>query len=173
MSKKPLSAAQQSHDLVAQVGQCGFEKLQNIVGAGYVARPQPEIGDQPRFRHEGQERVVTCSTLLGRVVAPSCTFLFSVAGHDRGIKIKRQLGQRREIAEDPAISFGLHPFVGEHVKARKPPLDGLELRRAFPSEQPGQRVIQAHNLGMSKAAGSAPDRDDELFDQLQRRVSPI
>jgi hypothetical protein len=38
------------------------------------------------------------------------------------------------------------------MSKRANPLDGFELRCAFPPEQPGQRAVQPCDLGMGEAA---------------------
>jgi len=99
--------------------------------------------------------------------------LFSVAGDDRRIDIQGDPLQGADLAEEPAVGFGLYPFVGEHVEAGEQPQDGLVSGSSGPAKQAHQGAVHAHGLGMGETAGATPDRDDELFDELHRRIAPV
>jgi hypothetical protein len=164
---------QEADGLVAQMMQGRFEKLQDVVGAPRMARPQPEVGHHARFGDKGQERMMARPALPAGVIAARGTLLFSVAGDDRGIDVQGHLLQCGDLAEEPAVGLGLHPFVGEPVEAGEQPHDGLVSGRPGPAEQAGERAVHAHRLGMHEPAGAAPDGDDELLDQLRRFVAPV
>ena len=109
-----------------------------------------------------------------RVVATRSAFLFPVAGDYGGVDIKRHLPQRADFAEQPAAGFGLYPFVGQHIEAAKQSHDGLVA--SWPCglpPAPHQGTVHAHRLGMCEPAGTTPDGNDELLDQLAWRITPV
>lgn len=61
---------QQADDFVAQMVKGRFEKLQDVVGAVRVARPQPEIGHHVRFGDQGQQWMVADAPVPLGVIAP-------------------------------------------------------------------------------------------------------
>lgn len=124
---------QKTDNLVAQMVQGRFEELKDIVGAVRMAWPQPEIGHHPGFGNKSQQRVVANASMTVGVVAARSALLVPVAGDHGRIDIQRHPLQGANLAEEPAIDLGLHALVGEHVKARKQPHDGLVSRPTRPA----------------------------------------
>lgn len=107
------------------------------------------------------------------LVAAQGAFLLTVAGDDGRVDIQGDALQRTDLAEEPALGFGLYPSVGQHVEAAEQAHDDFVAGGLRPAKQGQQRAVHAHRLRVCKAVGVAPDRDDELLDQLQRGLAPV
>ena len=107
------------------------------------------------------------------VVTACRPFLFPVAGDDCRIDIQSDPLQGADLAKEPTVGIGLYPFVGQHVEAGEQPHDGLVAGCLRPAEQPHQRAVHACRLGVCEPTGAAPDGNNELLDQLQRRIAPV
>jgi hypothetical protein len=63
--------------------------------------------------------------------------LRTVAGDHRGIHIEGDAFQGIDLAEKPAVGFGLYPLVRDHVETAEQPQDSFMPGGPGPAEQTG------------------------------------
>lgn len=107
------------------------------------------------------------------VIATNRSLLFPISRDYRRVHVQRHPLQMLDLSEKPAIGLGLDPFVAQHVEAPEQAQNGLVSGGLGPAEQADQRVIHSHRLCMGKPASTAPNRHDELLDQLHWVIASI
>lgn len=150
----------------------GFAAWPRGVGAVGRARPPPAVRHPPRRGHESQPWGMAGPAPPTRVVAAGGAGWLAMAGDHGRVQVQRDALQRRDLAEEQGVHFHLHTRVAPPVATIEQPHDGLVAGHPLPAEAPGQSPVEAYRRGVGEPRRATPDRDDELFDQEPRRITP-